>query len=86
MKEVREQLKGGRSVNKFVYLLRISKLPPDVEHLAGLVVSIDLQLPKRSGLVEEASRSREELFKTKRDKDRQTAENMIVIAQYTEMP
>lgn len=56
-----------------------------VQRLTGFVESTELELRTTLGLVEDASRSWEEIFTTKEDRDRITTENEVVHAPRTKI-
>lgn len=65
--------------------MKILKLARKIHWLASLVELKDFELQTIPGVVEEPSHLREDLSKTKRNKDQLTAQNKVVFALGMEM-
>lgn len=75
MTTVRDLLESGRHIKKSDNTEKISKLTREVQRLTVLMESKNSDLQTMPGLVEEASRLRDDIPKAKGDRERVLAEN-----------
>lgn len=79
MAKVWELPDSMRTLERSNYSLKLLMLMQEVQRLSGLVKSKDVKLQTTSGLVDEASRLREEFVTLQVKKNRFTAENKVVL-------
>lgn len=80
MTNITELLESDRSIYPSDSFVKIWNRVLEVQRLSGMVESKDLKLQTIPGLVEEASRLREELLQQKEDEDRSETENKSMLA------